>query len=300
MSCYSNSMRDARNAAKQTDGGGSLISQREAAAAAGLSERRQVTAVRVANVNGDVFHAQVESDDPPTMTELAAQGMSAQPRPPGFQKATHLIGTLKRFAEFCRDSDPAIVAQGLHGFEADGVRADIATVDNWLDKLIVSLPEEKEEELEIVSYQDKLTREINKTLDDWEEEKRNLVASWITAEICNKHCPGLAVDLTEDREFWHFGGYANTRDEVRRCINERTGDKPKKDKQRWLPGFEHLQSYYMVTRDGDDIGVPTPDLSDDELRAKAIFYRNMGDGCYAHADEIERYVVTRAKKKRAR
>ncbi|MDC7742484.1 hypothetical protein [Rhizobium binxianense] len=50
---------DARpgNAAKQTNGAGTLICQREAAEAAGMSERQQVTAVRVANVPAEEIRA---------------------------------------------------------------------------------------------------------------------------------------------------------------------------------------------------------------------------------------------------
>ncbi len=55
--------------------------QREAAAAAGLSEHQQLQAVRVANVPREEFEQQVESDDPPTVTELAEQGKKLRPAP---------------------------------------------------------------------------------------------------------------------------------------------------------------------------------------------------------------------------
>jgi hypothetical protein len=48
-----------------------LISQRDAAKDTGLSKRKQVTAVRVANVPAEQFESLVESDAPPTMTKLA-------------------------------------------------------------------------------------------------------------------------------------------------------------------------------------------------------------------------------------
>ena len=150
-----------------------------------------------------------------------------------------------------------------------------------------------------MSYQDQLTREINGVLDRLEEQKHRLVADWVTVEICDKHAEGLATN--EHREFWHFCGYSTTRDEVRRCINVRRGDKPESSssRQHWLPGFVHLQPYYLVERDGKEVGIPTPELEDDELLAKATLYRSMAAGCNAHANEIDRYVEERQAKKPA-
>ena len=51
------------------------LTRKAAAEEAGLSKDRAVTAIRVANVPKDSFERQVESDNPPTVTELASQGM---------------------------------------------------------------------------------------------------------------------------------------------------------------------------------------------------------------------------------
>jgi hypothetical protein len=57
------------------DGDGpSVETRKQAAEEAGLSERQQKTAVRVANIPEEEFEAQVESDPPPTVTALAEQG----------------------------------------------------------------------------------------------------------------------------------------------------------------------------------------------------------------------------------
>ena len=46
-----------------------------------MSERQQVTAIRVANVPVADFERQVDSPKPPTVTALAEQGKKATPRP---------------------------------------------------------------------------------------------------------------------------------------------------------------------------------------------------------------------------
>jgi hypothetical protein len=52
---------------------------KKAGTKAGLSERQQKTATRVANVPKEEFEAQVESDSPPTVTALAEQGTRKLP-----------------------------------------------------------------------------------------------------------------------------------------------------------------------------------------------------------------------------
>ncbi len=75
--------------AKNSDDAVTNISQREAAEAAGMSERQKVTAIRIANVPTDEFERQVESDAPPTITptggvrqRTAPTGRSLSERPP--------------------------------------------------------------------------------------------------------------------------------------------------------------------------------------------------------------------------
>lgn len=138
-----------------------------------------------------------------------------------------------------------------------------------------------------MSYQETLTAEINLVLDDLSEKGETWNAAWIAHAICNKHTDGLAEN--EHSYFWRHCGYQDCRDEVRRCINGRAGDRPTSDAQLRLPGYDHLQAYYIVKRDGDEIGVPVHDLTDDELEAKAALYRGMAAACYAHADEIDRF-----------
>jgi len=139
-----------------------------------------------------------------------------------------------------------------------------------------------------MSYQDKLVIEINAYLDRLMEREQPLQASWIAHRICSDHELGLAAN--EDRDFWRHGGYTTTREAVRKCINKRAGDEVERDASQYLlPGFDHLHSYYMVSREGSDIGVWIYDMSEDEIEAKSEKYRKMGAACYAHADELDRF-----------
>lgn len=96
---------DDRGRPSEISEGDHTISQREAAAQAGLSKHQQVTAVRVANVPHDDFEAMVESDTPPTVTKLANIGKVSRPiidhgdrDPTDFNRAMHFKGMLQDYS----------------------------------------------------------------------------------------------------------------------------------------------------------------------------------------------------------
>jgi hypothetical protein len=114
-------------------------SQKQAAEDAGMSQRQRETAVRVANVPDDIFEVAVESDAPPTVTQLAEIGKKSWEVPQGFQQATRLLGAVRRFAKFCSEHEPDLVANGVLDTEVAEVRQLVATIDAWLDRFVVNL-----------------------------------------------------------------------------------------------------------------------------------------------------------------
>ena len=265
-------------------GGGSPVSQRQAAKSAGLSKDQEKKAVRVANVPEDEFERKVEADEPPTITELAKTGTANRDwtPPDGFEEATKLLGTVRRFSEFCKAHEPEKIAKGILDNESADVRRMVTTIDAWLGPACRELGR-----LGMAYYED-LTREIDEKLDAYIDADKVLNADWITSEICLDHKEGLAEN--EEAEFWEHGATRQVRNEVRRRINKMRGDRADRDpRQAHLPGFAHLQSHYMIERRGDEVGVPIFELTDAEVDAKAQLYRTMGASCYEHADELERF-----------
>lgn len=65
------------------------------------------------------------------------------------------------------------------------------------------------------------------------------------------------------------------------------------DGQLVLPGYERLQQRYLVREGDESVAVKIQDLTDIQLLEKATELRNMGEGCFLHADEIERYISDR-------
>ena len=122
---------------------GSFRTQRQAADAAGMSERQELTAVRVANVPADEFETAVESDAPPTITALAQRGTTPGPTsvPPKFAEATHVLGVLHTFAAFCTEHEPGAIVLALYPHEFDSARTQVATVETWLAAFVRAIEE---------------------------------------------------------------------------------------------------------------------------------------------------------------
>lgn len=142
-----------------------------------------------------------------------------------------------------------------------------------------------------MSYREKVVAEIEKELDGLAQSGFAWRANFVAHSVCGNHSEGLAESA--DADFWRWNTYSSVRRIVTQVINNRAGTKPEtpSHQQIDLPGFEreHLQDYYVVIRDDEEIGLPVTDLTDDELEEKARLYRKMGRTCFAHADELDRF-----------
>lgn len=141
-------------------------------------------------------------------------------------------------------------------------------------------------------YHDRLIEEINLILDRLSASGDRWDARWVAHAVCLSHDKGI-TKKSDHSPFWLHCGYEATRREVTRCINARAGDKPENNEAPKFAGFEQLQQYYVVVRDGEQVGVRVTDMTDAELSDKANRYRKMGASCYRHADEIDRFMAVR-------
>jgi hypothetical protein len=129
------------------DGNGPNLETRKSAAEdAGLSERQQKTAVRVANVPKEEFEAQIESDSPPTVTALAEQGTQKKVFDPfdlrdsgisfeDHKLATHIIGVGQELSKFIVTARPEKVWRGLRDYERSDLLADLRLIRDWIDSI---------------------------------------------------------------------------------------------------------------------------------------------------------------------
>lgn len=118
------------------------------ASAAGLSERQRKTALRVVSVPKEQRDALIESDDPPTVTQLAEQGKQSKPKPLHdlegidpylYARATELQGAIRRLAAYCQKHDPIAIAGAFKVHEIQSLKTAISDVESWMDRFIISL-----------------------------------------------------------------------------------------------------------------------------------------------------------------
>lgn len=130
---------------------GAHTSRNKAAEDAGLSRHQKHTALRVANVPVYEFEESVESEDPPTVTELAERGKRPATKnvldlggrdPVEFKLSTQLQGQLRSFAAFLQNIRPDAVVRGAFDRERAEMLRNAQSVEAWSAKLIRLLEKE--------------------------------------------------------------------------------------------------------------------------------------------------------------
>lgn len=113
----------------------SISPRQEAARSAGLSPDQAKQAVRVANVPEEEFEADVESDDPPTVTELAERGKRPPARQPDGEAdravARRAFAAIVKFNSMCGKTDPAAVARGITTAERKELLDQAGAIAVW-------------------------------------------------------------------------------------------------------------------------------------------------------------------------
>lgn len=130
------------------DGGDpKVLTRKDAAKDAGMSERQAKQSIRVANVPQEDFDKQVDSDKPPTIMSLAEQGM-AKGIPiyeqlgmtkKAFQAGMYFRGRLADMAAQTTQYDPQDVVDGSKPDEREQIRQHIEIIDQYCDQLIAKL-----------------------------------------------------------------------------------------------------------------------------------------------------------------
>lgn len=130
-------------------GGGQPVTRGQMAANAGLSDRQRKTALRIASVPEAEFESAIESNHPPTVTEMAMRGTATRefarvpdregvpPADPALVARAHRW--VREFAAFCGVHDPVAIALGCR--DPDELRGHVETIDGWLDQFVTRLPE---------------------------------------------------------------------------------------------------------------------------------------------------------------
>lgn len=125
---------------------GGAPTRSQAAHDAGMSRDQMHTALRVANVPADQFDAQVDSDNPPTVTALAEQGKKPSPvidlkgrDPSEFNRAMHFVGAFEAYQRDVQKLDADAALPILNDSERARIRKAIAAIDAFHDRIITRI-----------------------------------------------------------------------------------------------------------------------------------------------------------------
>lgn len=127
-------------------------SRTAAAEQAGLSTGQRKTALRIASVPAAEFEAAIESETPPSVTQMAVMGTVKYPEPAavapqaiqpltndtGRPAANAAVTLLRNLTAFCAIHDPVAIARAVH--DPDFARGLVQAIDLWLDKFVTNLP----------------------------------------------------------------------------------------------------------------------------------------------------------------
>lgn len=146
----------------------------------------------------------------------------------------------------------------------------------------------------IPSPQADIDREVNVHIQALLKENRTIQTSWIVQDLILKHQAIRGADAP----WYNRCGYEHLRNCVQKAIRSYQIGPEGHWEQYQLEGFiedgyKQLQKAYVTQRDKTSQIIPIGQMTKKELLAKAAELRTMGDGCYAHAEEIERYIKIR-------
>lgn len=136
--------------------------------------------------------------------------------------------------------------------------------------------------------------EIAAVVSAWAAAGRELTPAFITHEIVTAHEQrGLARECDDTLFFKHYTYKAVRKDVGAYIAKVYGGDSDVEPKTPPLPGFDHIQQYYVIKRGKEDVAVPVAQMTDDEIDARIQFLKRRAGACLAHADELHRYKTLR-------
>lgn len=128
-----------------------VVTRSDVAERAGMSKHQQVTAVRVASIPERQFTEQVESANPPTLTELARQGTQKREAAPdpetwlkgrsaqSFNAILHMMSTIEEYTKEA-DTWPLVQLLGdMNDKERSAVRKWIGQIDAIHDQIMTRI-----------------------------------------------------------------------------------------------------------------------------------------------------------------
>jgi len=145
-----------------------------------------------------------------------------------------------------------------------------------------------------MNHEKRLREEIQGEFERYEEENRCVPKEWLVTSVLGKH-----QDVQgPDSEFALYCTAVTVRNGVESFFRRIKSDETLGDDQMLLEGvegFAYIKKRYLVSRDGDSVGVPVGEMTSDEMDAKADELDAFAAGCRMHAIELRKLAKDRRK-----
>ena len=120
--------------------------RKSAARAAGLGQRQQMTAQRIANISEADFEAAFEEKKVPSIKTLVDRGKGRNPakpltahlkgrKPDEYKASRHVRGAMARFTEECERVTPTIAVRGAMAYDWVKMRKQSKKISKWIERV---------------------------------------------------------------------------------------------------------------------------------------------------------------------
>lgn len=145
-----------------------------------------------------------------------------------------------------------------------------------------------------MNLQKHLEIEIVEIIHEQIKANGKVIADWVANEVVRRH-DSIEGD---DQGFAKFCMYAHVRRTVQKVAQRYRGTED--DRQLLLPGYDCVQVYYSIVRNGEQHIVAIEQMTVAEVYAKIDELQKMRDGLERHIDELKQYLVDRIEVSRKR
>jgi hypothetical protein len=129
------------NAQKQSTADHTLISQKETAEDIGLSKWQKDQSIRLSNIPEETFNEMVESENVPTLSQLAELGTKKTVKVvnQNNKDSWKVNERLKEIAKLLKEYDAIYTIEGMDQDLIESTVKTISEIENWFDTFIVNI-----------------------------------------------------------------------------------------------------------------------------------------------------------------
>lgn len=136
-----------------------------------------------------------------------------------------------------------------------------------------------------------IVKELEAVLSERIRDGQSTPVPWLKHAILDRH---KQIE-GQDKDWYLFCASLTLSDCIRKLLKKMKTGESECDQQLRLPypGYDYLQSGYIVVRKKVNIVIPTDQCAIEELQQKIVQYAAIRDGMELHIQDLQRYIAAR-------